>query len=161
MEKKYKRQEMDADEVRELLYNIRDGKVKYEEVDWGDETIKEVTNNTSNPKYDDLISSKTIDLFKSVDTLVEESFPYYEGQHPLFEKFGVRTGGICDTWLLNNKWKDYPEELKWKYVALCSYYWLHEYKKWDDDNMNKINKLNIKINELRIKLKEMEKIINN
>ena len=38
MEKKYKRQEMDADEARELLYGIRDGRIKYEEVDWGIET---------------------------------------------------------------------------------------------------------------------------
>ena len=50
MEKKYKRQEMDADEARELLYDIRDGRIKYEEVDWGDEIIKEVIKDTSNPK---------------------------------------------------------------------------------------------------------------
>lgn len=157
MEKKYKRQNMDADEARELLYDIRDGRVKYEEVDWGDETIKEVIKDTSNPKNSDLISAETINLFKSVDTLVEESYPHYEAQHPLFEMFGTRTGGICDTWLLNDKWKDYPEELKWKYVALCNYYWLQEYKKWDDDNMNEINKLKDKIFELERKLKEMEK----
>lgn len=50
MEKKYKRQEMDADEVRELLYDIRDGRIKYEEVDWGDETIKEAIKDISNLK---------------------------------------------------------------------------------------------------------------
>jgi hypothetical protein len=41
MEKKYKILEMDADEARDLLYDIRDGKVKYEEVEWGKEKTEE------------------------------------------------------------------------------------------------------------------------
>ena len=44
MEKKYKRQEMDADEARELLCDIRDGRIKSEEVDWGDEANRISTN---------------------------------------------------------------------------------------------------------------------
>lgn len=145
MDKKYKRQEMDADEARELLYDIRDGRIKYEEVDWGNEVMKEVIKDTSNPKNSDLISAETISLFKSVDTLVKESYPHYEAQHPLFKKFGTRTGGICDTWFFNDKWKDYPEELKWKYVALCNYYWLQEYKKWLRQEEEKSNNLTIEL----------------
>ena len=71
------------------------------------------------------------DIFiDDVDTLVKITFPSYEGQHELFEKFGYRTGGICDTWIYNKGWEDLPEVDKWKYVALCSLYWEEQYKYW-------------------------------
>jgi hypothetical protein len=67
---------------------------------------------------------------KTVDELVEESYPDHEGQHPLFKKFGVRTGGICDTWLYTKDWQDLPEIDKWKYIALCALYWEKQYEYW-------------------------------
>lgn len=57
-------------------------------------------------------------------------YPDYEGQHPLFEKFGVRTGGICDVWVQIEEWKSLPEKDKWKYIALCALYWEQQYKYW-------------------------------
>lgn len=57
-------------------------------------------------------------------------FPLHEGQHPLFKKFGVRTGGICDQWLLNENWRQFSEAEKWKYIALCALYWENQYKYW-------------------------------
>ena len=37
----------------------------------------------------------------TADEIIEKeiTYPDYEGQHPLFQHFGVRTGGICDVWL--------------------------------------------------------------
>lgn len=70
---------------------------------------------------------------KTVDELVEESYPDHEGQHPLFKKFGVRTGGICDTWLYTKDWQDLPEIDKWKYIALCALYWKKQYAYWLDE----------------------------
>lgn len=69
---------------------------------------------------------------KTVDELVEESYPDHEGQHPLFKKFGVRTGGIYDTWLYTKDWQDLPEVDKWKYIALCALYWEKQYAYWLD-----------------------------
>lgn len=57
-----------------------------------------------------------------VNELVKISFPDHEGQHPLFKKFGVRSGGICDTWIRTNNWENLSDCEKWKYVALCSLY---------------------------------------
>lgn len=71
------------------------------------------------------------DIFiDDVDKLVLQVYPDYEGQHPLFKKFGIRTGGICDTWLRTDDWKDLSETEKWKYVALCSLYWEKTYEYW-------------------------------
>lgn len=61
---------------------------------------------------------------KTIDEFVKRSFPNCEGQHPLFQKFGVRTGGICDCWHFISGWESFPEIEKWKYVALCQKYWL-------------------------------------
>lgn len=75
---------------------------------------------------------------KTVDELVEESCPDHEGQHPLFKKFGVRTGGIYDTWLYTKDWRDLPEIDKWKYVALCALYWEKQYAyQVDEEHFNK------------------------
>ena len=71
------------------------------------------------------------DIFiDDVDKLVLQVYPDYEGQHPLFKKFGTRTGGICDTWLRTDNWKNLSELEKWKYVALCSLYWEKTYEYW-------------------------------
>ena len=73
------------------------------------------------------------DIFiDDVDQLVLQVFPDHEGQHPLFEKFGTRTGGFCDTWERTKDWKNLTETEKWKYVALCSLYWERQYQYWLD-----------------------------
>ena len=64
----------------------------------------------------------------NVDFLVEQIYPSYEGQHPIFPLFGTRTGGIADIWLRTKNWKDLPDFLKWKYVALCERYWRYFYE---------------------------------
>lgn len=76
--------------------------------------------------------NEEIIFHKTVDELVEISFPHYEGQHPLFQKFGVRTSGICDCWQFISGWKNFPEIEKWKYIALCAIYW-REFNKWKKD----------------------------
>lgn len=77
------------------------------------------------------IKPKDEDIFiDNVDKLVLQVYPEYEDQHPLFKKFGTRTGGVCDTWLRTNNWKDLSELEKWKYVALCSLYWEKTYEYW-------------------------------
>ncbi len=73
------------------------------------------------------------DFFQmSADDIIikEDIYPDHEGQHPLFEKFGTRTGGICDTWYRWKNWEELPEIDKWKYIALCSLYWEKQYKYW-------------------------------
>ena len=65
-----------------------------------------------------------------VDKLVMQVYPEHEGQHPLFKKFGTRTGGICDIWDRTSNWKNLSELEKWKYVALCSLYWEKMYAYW-------------------------------
>lgn len=73
------------------------------------------------------------DIFiDDVDALVLQMYPEHEGQHPLFQKFGTRTGGICDYWLRTNDWKNLTETEKWKYVALCALYWERQYKYWNE-----------------------------
>lgn len=62
-----------------------------------------------------------------VDKLVLESYPYHEHQHPLFKKFGTRTGGYIDAWLYTDDWKNLSDTEKWKYVALCERYWRYFY----------------------------------
>lgn len=57
-------------------------------------------------------------------------YPFHEGQHPLFKKFGVRTGGMLDQWLLNKGWEHFSETEKWKYIALCALYWEYQYRYW-------------------------------
>ena len=76
---------------------------------------------------------KEEDIFiDDVDRLVLQTYPEHEGQHPLFKKFGTRTGGICDTWSRTNDWKNLTETEKWKYVALCALYWEHQYQYWNE-----------------------------
>ena len=71
------------------------------------------------------------DIFiDDVDILVSQVYPDHEMQHPLFKKFGTRTGGFCDMWLRTDDWKSSTEAEKWKYVALCSLYWKCQYKYW-------------------------------
>ena len=60
----------------------------------------------------------------------EDIYPDHEGQHPLFEEFGTRTGGFCDTWYRKKNWEKLSELKKWKYIALCSLYWKKWYKYW-------------------------------
>ena len=59
------------------------------------------------------------------DEIIEKEniYPEHEGQHPIFSNFGTRTGGICDTWLWTEDWKNLPEKEKWQYIALCTLYW--------------------------------------
>lgn len=68
-----------------------------------------------------------------VDKLVKENFPLFEGDHPLFKKFGYRTGGFYDGWVFLNGWEDLSEAEKWKYVALCERYW----HTWENYRNNK------------------------
>ena len=63
-----------------------------------------------------------------VDKLVMQTYPDHEGQHPLFKKFGTRTGGFTDAWVRTQDWQNLPEVEKWKYVALCSLYWQEVYQ---------------------------------
>lgn len=79
------------------------------------------------------IKPKDEDIFiDDVNLLVKKSYPNYENQHPLFKKFGVRAGGICDTWLYTKNWEQLEEIDKWKYVALCALYWKEQYKYWNE-----------------------------
>ena len=73
---------------------------------------------------------KNEDIFKDVNSLVEKSFPNCESDNPIFRKFGTRTGGMIDTWILNKNWKSFSNEDKWKYVAYCALYWQEQYKYW-------------------------------
>ncbi len=77
------------------------------------------------------IKPKDEDIFiDDVDKLVLQVYPDHESQHPLFKKFGTRTGGFVDTWLRTDNWENLSELEKWKYVALCSLYWEKTYKYW-------------------------------
>lgn len=79
------------------------------------------------------VKPKDEDIFiDDVNLLVQMSYPDYEGQHPLFKKFGTRTGGINDTWLYTKDWEQLDEVDKWKYVALCALYWQKQYAYWCD-----------------------------
>lgn len=71
-------------------------------------------------------------LDKTVDELVLKSYPNFEGQHPIFRKFGVRTGGTNDTWLYTEDWQTLSEVEKWKYVALCALWWENMYRYWSE-----------------------------
>lgn len=74
---------------------------------------------------------KDEDIFiDDVDVLVKKSYPDNEEQHPLFKKFGVRTGGFIDTWIYTKDWNQLSETEKWKYVALCALYWKKQYEYW-------------------------------
>lgn len=91
------------------------------------------------------IEPKKEDIFiDDVDLLVQNSFPEYEGQHPLFKKFGTRTGGIYDTWLYTENWKQLEEIDKWKYVALCALYWEKQYEYWYEQEQYKQYKIKLK-----------------
>lgn len=79
-----------------------------------------------------------------VDFLVEQTYPLYEGQHPVFSLFGTRTGGFADIWLRTKNWKELPEVTKWKYVALCERYWHYFYKYVNDEVEYKKYKENLK-----------------
>lgn len=70
------------------------------------------------------------DIFKDIDTLVQENYPCDENQHPIFKKFGVRIGGVADCWILKDNWQSLPEIDKWKYVAYCALYWEDRYRYW-------------------------------
>lgn len=85
------------------------------------------------------IEPKDEDIFiDDVDTLVRQNYSCYEGQHPLFKKFGERTGGINDTWIYTKDWPSLPEVEKWKYVAFCALYWEAQYKyRYDQENYYK------------------------
>ena len=81
-------------------------------------------------KVEDLTEKDINKIFTAnIDDLVEMCYPNYEGQFKLFEFFGTRTGGISDGWVFTKNWKELPEELKWRYVALCSLYWSLKHKK--------------------------------
>ena len=66
----------------------------------------------------------------NVDDLVKKVYPDYEGQHPLFEKFGHRYAGIYDDWIYTEDWEQLSDTEKWQYVALCSLYWKQWYMYW-------------------------------
>ena len=86
---------------------------------------------------------KDEDIFiDDVNVLVKKSYPDHEGQHPLFKKFGTRTGGFFDTWIYTKDWDQLSETEKWKYVALCALYWEKQYKYWlEKEEYNKGVKL--------------------
>ena len=69
-------------------------------------------------------------LNKDINTLVKESYPYHEHQHPIFKKFGF----FLERWFFNKGWETSTTETeKWKYVALCSLYWLMCYQDWYEE----------------------------
>lgn len=78
-----------------------------------------------------------------VDDLVRENYPDHEGQHPLFKKFGIRSGGICDCWYFHDGWENFSELEKWKYIALCSLYWEKQYQNWLDKRDYELYKLEL------------------
>ena len=94
--------------------------------------------------------------FNNVNELVKECYPNGEYQHPIFAKFGTRTGGICDTWLLNDTWRSLPDIDKWKYVALCSLYWNKRHEQWDSDARNENAKLHQQIYKLTDEIKSLK-----
>lgn len=96
-----------------------------------------------------------------IDKLVLRCYPNHEGQHPIFEKFGFRTGGLCDNWQRTKDWKQLPEIEKWKYVALCSLYWENMYEYWLDKERYEVYKNHLRESakkkpEFKITLKELE-----
>lgn len=88
----------------------------------------------------------------NVDDLVEMCYPHSEYQCELFKLFGTRTGGISDNWIFTKNWKEYPEELKWRYIALCSLYWQLDYEGswWRQYEEN--NRLKFELARLQSKL---------
>lgn len=68
-----------------------------------------------------------------VDFLVEQNFPHDEKQHPIFPLFGERAYGCWNnSWVPTENWRELPEVLKWKYVALCERYWRCVYEYYND-----------------------------
>lgn len=67
-----------------------------------------------------------------LDKLLDDSYPSDEHDHQIFKKFGVRTGGIADTWLFKKDYKNHTDAEKWEYIARCALYWLGEYMYWLD-----------------------------
>ena len=87
-------------------------------------------------KYVDFVSDD--DFLECVEKVVE-SYPDDEGQHPLFKKFDVRTGGLYDTWIYTKDWNQLSETEKWKYVALCALSWKKQYEYWlEKEEYNRI-----------------------
>lgn len=78
------------------------------------------------------IEDKEMVFHKTLDKLVQESHPNNEKDHPIFEKFGMRTKDELRIWKFNNNWKNFSEIEKWKYIALCAIYW-NEFIKWLKD----------------------------
>ena len=70
----------------------------------------------------------------SANQIIEtgEIYPLHEGQHPLFKRFGTRTAGVCEQWVMDRNWRAQSDTDKWKYIALCSLYWLKQYQYWSD-----------------------------
>lgn len=68
----------------------------------------------------------------SMKKLLDESYPWKEDDHPIFKKFGTRTGGFADTWLFKKDYENHTDAEKWEYIARCALYWLEEHKYWEE-----------------------------
>lgn len=87
----------------------------------------------------------------TADEIIEKeiTYPNYEGQHPLFRHFGVRTGGICDTWIQTEEWRELPEADKWRYIALCALYWGQNYEYWYDKAIDRAQTAELELAKLK------------
>lgn len=74
--------------------------------------------------------------FGDLNSLVKKSYPGLGAEYysDFMKKFGYTVSGIYDGWELESDWEKYTNEEKWKYVALCSLYWLEFYKYLNDKN---------------------------
>ncbi len=68
----------------------------------------------------------------NVNDLVEKSTAPLEcssnNMKSLFDKFGYFYFGIGDGFVLEDYYKDATELEKWKFIAICSTYWLYFYE---------------------------------
>lgn len=75
------------------------------------------------------LKKNSIEYKNDVDKLVQMSEPDLEQEinSDFFRLFGYH---VDYNWIQTKDWKELPEKLKWKYVALCSLNWLEHYKYW-------------------------------
>lgn len=75
------------------------------------------------------LKKNSIEYKNDVDKLVQMSEPDLEQEidSDFFRLFGYH---VDYNWIQTKDWKELPEKLKWKYIALCSLNWLEHYKYW-------------------------------
>lgn len=104
------------------------------------------------------VNSDTLEIsFGNVNELVKEVHPFHEGQYPLFKKFGFSTvGQVVETWVPSDEWRSLPDIDKWKYVALCSLFWLKEYQRRDDNKRQEDRHLIAKLCKLEKESRQLQ-----